>query len=257
MKVATWNVNSLRVRMPQLREWLESRKPDLAALQETKVTDPEFPLVDVESAGYHVVYAGQKTYNGVAILARKAAHDVATEIPAYPCADRRVLAATYGPLRLINLYVPNGSEVGSDKYQFKLAWLEALTAWLRNELTKHRHVVVLGDFNIAPDERDVYDVEVWKDSVLFSPPERAAFQRIFDLGLVDCFRLHTQDAGHYSWWDYRMGAFRRNMGLRIDHILASPELSKLCVACEIDKEPRKQERPSDHAPVIAEFTLTL
>ncbi len=257
MKVATWNVNSLRVRMPQLLAWLEARKPDLIALQETKVTDVEFPAVDIETAGYHVVYAGQKTYNGVAILAHQPAQDIVTEIPGYDCADRRVLAATYGSLRLIDLYVPNGSEVGSEKYQFKLAWLEAVTAWLKQELATHEHVVVVGDFNIAPEERDVYDVAVWKDSVLFSPPERAALQRIFDLGFADCFRLHNQEAGQFSWWDYRMAAFRRNLGLRIDHILASPALSALCTTCEIDKQPRKQERPSDHAPVLAEFSLSL
>lgn len=257
MKIATWNVNSLRVRMPQLREWVAARTPDFVALQETKVIDADFPRDDVEALGYQVVFGGQKTYNGVAILAKRAAHDVVTDIQNYPCPERRILAASYGPLRVIDLYVPNGSEVGSEKYQFKLAWLEGVTAWLKSELERHEHVVVLGDFNIAPDARDVYDADLWKDRVLFSPLERAALQRVFDLGFVDCFRLHTQDAGHYSWWDYRMAAFRRNMGLRIDHILASPALSNTCVACEIDKQPRKQERPSDHAPVIAEFSLAL
>ncbi len=257
MKIATWNVNSLRVRLPQLSEWVGARQPDFLALQETKVVDADFPRAEVEALGYRVIFAGQKTYNGVAILAKHDARDVVTEIPGYVCDERRVLAARYGALRIIDLYVPNGSEVGSEKYQFKLAWLEAVTAWLKVELARHEHVIVLGDFNIAPDERDVHDPEQWKDSVLFNAPVRAAMQRLFDLGFVDCLRLHTQEAGLFSWWDYRMMAFRRKLGLRIDHILASPALSQLCTACEIDKNPRKQERPSDHAPVIAEFSLVL
>jgi exodeoxyribonuclease-3 len=257
LKIATWNVNSLRVRLPQLREWLQAQRPDIVALQETKVTDAEFPRADVEAAGYHVTFAGQKTYNGVAILARRAAADVITDIPDFTTDDRRVLAATYGDVRVINLYVPNGGALGSDKYDFKLRWMDALVRWLDDELHRHAHVVVLGDFNVAPDERDVHDPELWKDSVLFSPPERAALHRLFDLGLCDTFRLHTADGGHYSWWDYRMGAFRRNLGLRIDHVLASPALCKACTACAIDKTPRAWERPSDHAPVAAEFDVDI
>jgi exodeoxyribonuclease-3 len=255
MKIATWNVNSLRVRLPQLVEWLGRQQPDLVGLQETKVTDIDFPHGDIEALGYHVVYAGQKTYNGVAVLSREPAQDIVTEICGFQCDDRRVLAASFGTLRLINLYVPNGSEVGSPKYDFKLRWLDAVANWLKDELQRFERVVVLGDFNIAPDDRDVHDPDAWRDKVLCSGPERAALQRLFDLGLCDTFRRHREDGGYYSWWDYRMAAFRRNLGLRIDHVLASPALCERCTACDIDKEPRKLERPSDHAPVIAEFIL--
>ncbi len=255
LKVATWNVNSLRVRLPQLRDWLAAEQPDVLGLQETKVTDVDFPRADIESLGYAVTFAGQKSYNGVAILSRQAATETLVDIPGFATDERRVLAATFGTLRMINLYVPNGSEVGSDKYDFKLRWLAALASWLKNEVAAHPQVVVVGDFNIAPEARDVHDPEVWKDGVLFNPTVRAAFQALVDAGLCDTFRLHSQEDGQYSWWDYRMAAFRRNLGLRIDHILASPALCKTCTTCRIDKAPRKWERPSDHAPVIAEFNL--
>lgn len=255
LKVATWNVNSLRVRLPQLSVWLAAEQPDLLGLQETKVTDVDFPHADIESLGYTVSFAGQKSYNGVAILSRQPATEVLVDIPGFATDERRVLAATFGSLRMINLYVPNGSEVGSEKYDFKLRWLAALTTWLKNELASHTHVVVVGDFNIAPDERDVHDPEVWKDGVLFNSTVRNAFQGLVDTGLCDTFRLHNQEGGQFSWWDYRMAAFRRNLGLRIDHVLASPALCKTCTACRIDKAPRKLERPSDHTPVIAEFNL--
>ena len=222
-------------------------------MQETKVTDVDFPRADVESLGYSVTFAGQKSYNGVAILSRHAAADVLVDIPGFTTNERRVLAATFGQVRMINLYVPNGSEVGSEKYDFKLRWLAALTAWLKDEVASHERLVVVGDFNIAPDERDVHDPEVWKDGVLFNASVRAAFQVLIDIGLCDTFRLHSQEGGQFSWWDYRMAAFRRNLGLRIDHILASPALYKSCTGCRVDKAPRKLERPSDHAPVIAEF----
>ena len=255
LKVATWNVNSLRVRLPQLLNWLAVEQPDLLGLQETKVTDVDFPRTDLESLGYVVTFAGQKSYNGVALISRQAASDVLVDIPGFTTPERRVLAATIGKVRMINLYVPNGSELSSDKYDFKLRWLDALLGWLKQEISTHEYLVVVGDFNIAPEERDVHDPEVWKDTVLFSAAVRALFQSLVDVGLCDTFRLHSQESGHYSWWDYRMAAFRRNLGLRIDHILASPALYTTCTACRIDKVPRKWERPSDHAPVIAEFDL--
>ncbi|MBI3775570.1 MAG: exodeoxyribonuclease III [Gammaproteobacteria bacterium] len=255
LKVATWNVNSLRVRLPQLRDWLTAEQPDLLGLQETKVTDADFPRADIESLGYAVTFAGQKSYNGVAILSRQPATEILVDIPGFATEERRVLAATFGTVRMINLYVPNGSEVGSEKYDFKLRWLAALTLWLKSELAGHAHAVVVGDFNIAPDERDVHDPEVWKDGVLFNAAVRSAFQGLVDIGLCDTFRLHSQEGGQFSWWDYRMAAFRRNLGLRIDHVLASSHLCKTCTACRIDKAPRKLERPSDHTPVIAEFNL--
>lgn len=255
LKVATWNVNSLRIRLPQLRDWLAVEQPDLVGLQETKVTDADFPRTDIESLGYAVTFAGQKSYNGMAILSRHPAAEVVVDLPGFTTLERRVLAATFGKLRMINLYVPNGSTLGSDKYDFKLRWLDALAGWLKSEIAAYEYVVVVGDFNIAPEERDVHDPEVWKDTVLFSEAVRAAFQSLVEVGLCDTFRLHCQDSGLYSWWDYRMAAFRRNLGLRIDHILASPALSKTCTACRIDKAPRKWERPSDHAPVIAKFDI--
>lgn len=255
LKVATWNVNSLRVRLPQLRDWLAVEQPDLLGLQETKVIDDDFPRADIESLGYTVTFAGQKSYNGMAILSRHSASEVVVDLPGFTTPERRVLAATFGKLRMINVYVPNGSTLGSDKYDFKLRWLEALAGWLKSEIAAYEQVVVVGDFNIAPEERDVHDPEVWKDTVLFSEAVRGAFQSLIEAGLCDTFRLHCQDSGLYSWWDYRMAAFRRNLGLRIDHILASPALSKTCTACRIDKAPRKWERPSDHAPVIAEFDI--
>lgn len=253
MKIATWNVNSLRVRLPQVLQWLESAQPDLLALQETKLTDDQFPETDFAAAGYHAVFAGQKTYNGVAIISRAPVTDIVTDIPGLEDPQRRVLAATCGDVRLIDLYVPNGESVESDKYQYKLDWLEKLHAWLKTELQQHEKLAVVGDFNIAPQDADVHDPEAWRGSVLFSEPERAAFQRLLDLGLCDSFRRFEQPENSFSWWDYRMNAFRRNLGLRIDHILASNALCEACTACAIDKEPRKWERPSDHAPVIAEF----
>ena len=255
LKVATWNVNSLRVRLPQLRDWLALEQPDLLGLQETKVTDVDFPRADIESLGYTVTFAGQKSYNGVAILSRHGAADVLVDIPDFATDERRVLAATFGTVRMINLYVPNGSEVGSDKYAFKIRWLNALASWLKHEVSNHKHVVVVGDFNIAPEERDVHDPVAWRDGVLFNAEVRALFQVLVSIGLCDTFRLHTPEDSHYSWWDYRMAAFRRNLGLRIDHILASPALCAACTTCRIDKAPRKLERPSDHAPVIAQFEI--
>lgn len=255
MKIASWNVNSLKVRLPHLLQWLETARPDLVGLQETKCDDDVFPRADIEAAGYRVIFSGQKTYNGVAILSRTEAapQDVVTELPGMPDPQKRVLAATYGDLRFVDLYVPNGGSVGSDKYAYKLEWLKRLHAWLEAQLAEHAKLVVVGDFNIAPDARDVHDPALWEGQVLFSEPERAALHGLFGLGLVDTFRLFDQEEARFSWWDYRQGAFRRNRGLRIDHVLASAALAADCRSSTIDVEPRRWERPSDHAPVLAEF----
>ena len=255
MKIASWNVNSLKVRLPQVLQWLESEKPDIIGLQETKLTDELFPRGEIEAAGYRVLFSGQKTYNGVALLSREEATDPITDLPGLDDPQRRVLGATVSGVRFLNLYVPNGQEVGSDKYAYKLDWIEKLQAHVRAQLEIHENVVIVGDFNIAPEDRDVYDPAGWADSVLFSPPEREAFRRLLDVGLADAFRLFEQEEKIWSWWDYRMGAFRRDMGLRIDHILVSSALAKSCTACRIDRAPRTWERPSDHAPVVAEFSL--
>lgn len=254
-KIASWNVNSLNVRLPQVLDWLAAESPDILALQETKLVDEKFPRAEIEAAGYRALFAGQKTYNGVALLSRRPGTDPVADIPGLDDPQRRVLAATYGKLRVINLYVPNGENVDSDKYQYKLGWLKKLTDWLRAELAANPRLVVLGDFNIAPEPRDVYDPKAWEGSVLFSEPERAAFRALLEIGLCDSFRLFEQPDRSFSWWDYRMQGFRRNLGLRIDHILASAELCKVCTASRIDKGPRASERPSDHAPVVAEFRL--
>jgi len=238
-------------------DWLRERQPDLLALQETKLTDPDFPTLDIANIGYQAVFSGQKTYNGVAILSRLPAGELVTDLPGMDDPQRRVLGATVGGVRVINLYVPNGQAVGSDKYAYKLAWLEALTGWLRDERARHSQLIVLGDFNIVPEDRDVHDPVAWAGQVLCSAAERAAFQRLLALGLKDTFRLFPQEEGSFSWWDYRAAAFRRNLGLRIDHILASSALAAICTACQVDKAPRHLERPSDHAPVIAEFNLDL
>jgi exodeoxyribonuclease-3 len=255
MKIATWNVNSLNVRLPQVLDWLAGESPDILALQETKVVDGKFPHAEFQAAGYHALCSGQPTYNGVALMARNRGSDVVTDLPGLDDPQRRVLAASYDGLRVINLYVPNGESVSSGKYRYKLDWLEKLAAWLRIELTRYPKLVVLGDFNIAPEPRDVHDPKRWEGSVLYSEPERAAFHALLDAGLRDTFRLFEQPEQSFSWWDYRMQAFKRNLGLRIDHVLASPALCQACTAGRIDKGPRANERPSDHAPVVAEFRL--
>ncbi len=252
MKLATWNVNSLKVRLPHLLEWLTANPVDVVCLQETKQQDADFPQAELLAAGYHSVFSGQKTYNGVAILSREPVSDVQVGIPNFDDEQRRVIAATVQGVRVVCVYVPNGQEVGSDKYQYKLGWLAALNAWLKDELVKHPKLALLGDYNIAPEDRDVYDPAAWQGNVLVSEPERSAFQSLLHLGLRDAFRLFEQAEKSYSWWDYRMMAFRRNMGLRIDHILISAALQ--CDACSIDKAPRKLERPSDHTPVVAEVS---
>jgi len=255
MKIATWNVNSLKVRLPHVLDWLATSQADILCLQETKTIDENFPVNEIEAAGYHVVYSGQKTYNGVAIISKQAATDTITDIAGLDDPQRRILGATIGDVRVLDLYVVNGQEVGSEKYAHKLYWLEQVTRHISEQLQQHERFVVLGDFNIAPEDRDVYDPEAWHERILCSTPEREALQRIVDLGLTDTFRLFEQPEESYSWWDYRAAGFRRNRGLRIDLILASQSLSDNCTACLIDKEPRKLERPSDHTPVIAEFTL--
>ena len=255
MKIATWNVNSLRVRLPQVLDWLAAEQPDILALQETKLRDQDFPADAVRQAGYQATCSGQKTYNGVAVLARGPMLDVVTDLPAFEDPQRRVLGMTYGNLRLLNLYVPNGQAVGSDKYEYKLAWLGKLASYSEQQLREHEHLVVLGDFNIAPEDRDVYAPEEWQGMILCSEPERAGYRRLLDLGLCDTFRRFEEDTGLFSWWDYRAAAFRRNRGLRIDHILASHALCDRCTECRIDKKPRGLERPSDHAPVVATFEL--
>ncbi len=254
LKIATWNVNSLRVRLPHVLEWLASVQPDVLALQELKLPTENFPLEEIRQAGYDAVVNGQKTYNGVAILTRALpAENVVMEIPGLHDPQRRVLAATVGDVRILNLYVPNGESVGSEKYHYKLNWLQHLKTFLRDELAQHKKMVVLGDFNIAPEDIDVHDPAAWEGKVLFSEPERAELQAILQLGFQDCFRLCNPTEKSFSWWDYRLNAFKRNMGLRIDHILASTALAQHCQTCLIDKTPRALERPSDHAPVIATF----
>ncbi len=253
MKIASWNVNSLKVRLPQVLEWLASTQPDVLALQETKTVDENFPREEIEAAGYQVVFSGQKTYNGVAILSKSHAEDVVTDLPGLEDPQRRVLFATVGDVRVMDVYVPNGSEVGSDKYAYKLNWLEHLQQALEAELKTHEKVVLLGDFNIAPDDRDVHDPEAWNEKILCSTPEREALQQLLGAGLCDSFRKFEQEDASFSWWDYRAAGFRRNLGLRIDLILASEALCRRCTASEIDKVPRGWERPSDHAPVIATF----
>lgn len=255
MKIASWNVNSLRVRLPQVLAWVTRYQPDILALQETKVTNEIFPLADIESAGYHAVYSGQKTYNGVAILFKQACQDVVTDLPGLDDPQRRILGVTVGDIRVLNLYVVNGSEVGSEKYRYKLEWLDCVTDYIKGQLHHYPNYIVLGDFNIAPDDRDVHDPERWHERILCSTLERAALNRVLDLGFKDSFRLFEQQPNSFSWWDYRAAGFRRNAGLRIDLVLASDLLSRRCVSSEIDKEPRRWERPSDHAPVMATFEL--
>ncbi len=255
MKIASWNVNSLKVRLPHVLDWLDAAAPDVLCLQETKLTDENFPAAEINAAGYQVVYSGQKTYNGVAIISKQAAHDVIMDLPGLDDPQRRILGATIGGVRVLDLYVVNGQEVGSDKYAHKLEWLGKVTSHIETELREHERLVVLGDFNIAPDDRDVYDPDAWHERILCSTPERTALQKLLDAGLIDTFRLFDQDEGSFSWWDYRQAAFRRNMGLRIDLILASKSLADACSSSIIDREPRRLERPSDHAPVMAEFSL--
>jgi exodeoxyribonuclease-3 len=253
MKIATWNVNSLKVRLPQVLDWLAANRPDALCLQELKLEDKAFPVAELAAAGYHAVFSGQKTYNGVAILSPHPLDEqsVVRNIPGFEDEQKRLIAATVAGVRIVCGYFPNGQAVGSDKFDYKLRWLAALTDWLRAELHTQERLVLAGDFNIAPEAGDAHPD--WKDEIHVSAPERAAFAALTGLGLCDAFRLFEQAERSFSWWDYRMMAFRRNFGLRIDHLLVSPALRGRCLACSIDKTPRRLERPSDHAPVILEL----
>lgn len=254
MRIASWNVNSLKVRLPQLQQWLEQARPDVVALQETKLEDDKFPLAAINEAGYQAVYSGQKTYNGVAVLARQALADPVTDLPGLDDPQRRVLAVTVGDVRVVDVYVVNGQAVGSEKYQYKMAWLDALHRFLDAELQRHPQLVLLGDFNIAPGDLDVHDPAAWHEQILCSTPEREALQRLQALGLHDSYRLHHPDTQSFSWWDYRQAAFRRNLGLRIDLVLVSEALRPRLTDAGIDVEPRRWERPSDHTPVWVELS---
>lgn len=251
MKIATWNVNSLKVRLPQVLQWLQDNPVDVLCLQETKLTDDKFPSAQIEAAGYHVAFSGQKTYNGVAILSKSPLLDVVKNNPRFDDPQQRILAATIDGVRIVCAYVPNGQSVDSDKYGYKLDWLASLRDWLEEEAQAHPQLAVLGDYNIAPEDRDVHDPAAWVGQVLVSDPERTALQGLFDLGLQDAFRLFEQADKSFSWWDYRQLGFRLNKGMRIDHILLSKALANRCSGCVIDRAPRKWEQPSDHAPVIA------
>ena len=249
MKLATWNVNSLAVRLPQLLEWLAAHQPDVMVLQETKLTDDKFPHAEIEAAGYQVQWFGQKTYNGVALLSKAAATDIVRNIPGFADESARVITGTVDGLRIVGGYFPNGQAPGTDKFEYKMQWLRALRDWLREELSAHRELVLLGDFNIAPEDRDVHDPAAWAGQIHCTDEERGHFRQLVALGLVDAFRLFEQPPKSWSWWDYRNLAFRKNQGLRIDIVLVSEVLKERVRECTIDKAPRKNERPSDHAPV--------
>jgi exodeoxyribonuclease-3 len=253
VRLATWNVNSLRIRLPHLLDWLARVQPDVACLQETKTEDASFPAAELRAAGYEAVFCGQKSYNGVAILARTPPLDVQHGIPAFADDPKRVIAATVGNVRVVCIYAPNGQSPESEKYAYKLKWFEALAGWLSEELARRPRLAVLGDFNVAPEDRDVHNPKRWEGKIHVTEPERAAFRRLLQVGFADAFRLFEQPEKEFSWWDYRLMAFQRGWGLRIDEILLSPELARECAACTIDKAPRSLERPSDHAPVIAEL----
>ena len=253
MRIATWNVNSLRVRLPHLLDWLRDAQPDVLCIQETKTEDANFPTADLRAAGYQAAYCGQKAYNGVAILSRTPITDVAYSIPDFADDPKRCIHATVDGIRIVCLYAPNGEAPGTEKYAYKLRWYQALTAWLQAELPRRPRLAVLGDLNIAPEPRDVHDPKRWEGKIHFSEPERAAFRTVVEVGLKDAFRLFEQPEKQFTWWDYRLKAFERGWGLRIDHILLAPALATKCSSCTIDVEPRKRERPSDHAPVIAQL----
>ncbi|OQA34005.1 MAG: Exodeoxyribonuclease III [Betaproteobacteria bacterium ADurb.Bin341] len=251
MKIAAWNVNSLKVRLPHLLEWLAREQPEVVCLQETKLENHLFPSAVLAEAGYRAACSGQKTYNGVALLARQEICDVVCGNPHFEDEQKRLIAGTVGGVRVISAYVPNGQAVDSEKYQYKLKWLRALEVWLGEELAAHPQLALCGDLNIAPEDRDVHDPKAWAGQILVSEPERTAFRRLLDCGMKDSFRLFEQPERSFSWWDYRMLGFQRNQGLRIDHILLSQDLARRCTAAGIDKAPRRLERPSDHAPVWA------
>lgn len=253
MQIATWNVNSLKIRLPHVLDWLQRHPVDVLALQETKLTDDKFPVAELEAIGYAAAFSGQKTYNGVALLTKhaKPATDVVLDIPGFDDDHKRVITATVDGVRIVCVYVPNGQSVDSDKYVYKLAWMKGLRTWLAGELAAHPKLAIMGDWNVAPEDRDVHDPRLWEGQVLFSQPEKDALKAIADLGLVDAFRLFEQPPKQFTWWDYRMLGFQKGRGLRIDHILLSDPLAKACTACTIDRDERKKPQPSDHAPVVA------
>ncbi len=254
LKIATWNVNSLRVRLEQVLDWIKNEQPDLLALQETKIIDADFPVDAIKQLGFNVTYSGQKTYNGVALITRHPVSDPITDVPDFTDPQRRILGVTYEGIRFFNLYVPNGERVDSEKYHYKLNWLQNVKDHLQKELSQNPNCVILGDFNIAPENRDVHDPDMWEGRILCSESERSMLSSILSTGFVDCFRIHSDEKA-FSWWDYRLNSFKRDLGLRIDHIFASGALPQKCTQCYIDKAPRGHERPSDHAPVIAEFNI--
>ena len=254
MKIATWNVNSITARLIHVTRWLESARPDVLCMQETKCTDDKFPAEAFADIGYKSEAYGQPTYNGVAILSRLELTNVRRGFPdGEAAAQARLLAATVGGIQVVNVYIPNGQAVGSDKYWFKLDWMKRLRLFFDSECKTSDAVLLCGDFNVAPDDRDVHDPEFWRGRILFSEDEKDSLNRIKAWGFTDAFRMHHEEAGLFSWWDYRAGAFRRNLGLRIDHVWVSEPLAQRCTDVFIDKEPRRWERPSDHAPVVAEF----
>jgi exodeoxyribonuclease III len=255
MKIASWNVNSLRVRLPHLLDWLRANPVDVIGLQELKLVDEQFPLAEIQALGYHAAVNGQKTYNGVALLSRHPLEDVARDMPGYGDDHKRIIAATVNGVRVVSAYVPNGQSVGSEKYAYKLRWLEAFADYLKGELCRTQQLAVVGDYNVAPTDADVHDPVAWNGGVLCSEPERAAFRALLALGLRDAFTLFARPDQPYTWWDYRSFAFRRNLGLRIDHVLLSPPLADKCSSFHIDTVPRRLERPSDHAPVLVNLNL--
>lgn len=254
-KIASWNVNSIRVRLPQVIAWLASAKPDILALQETKIEDANFPQAELNALGYQVIFSGQKAYNGMAIISKINTEGMYKELPDMEDPQKRVLGCSLEELRFLNLYVPNGEHPTSKKYEYKLNWLQKLNNHLQSEIKQFSKMVIVGDFNIAPHDLDVYDPAKWEGQILCSGPERQAFNQILDLGFVDSYRHLSSETKDFTWWDYRLNAYKRNLGLRIDHILVSKELIKNCTACYVDRVPRGWERPSDHAPIIAEFKL--
>lgn len=259
MKLATWNVNSLKVRLPQVLDWLTANSVDILCLQELKLEHDKFPHQAFYEIGYHAQWAGQKTYNGVAILSRVPMRDVARNIHGFEDVQQRAIALTapavFGDLRIICVYCPNGQALISDKYKYKLRWFEALKVWLNAEIAVYPYLAVIGDYNIAPTDADVHNPEKLMGEIHVSVPERAIFRSLLDLGLTDAFRMFTQPEKSFTWWDYRQLGFRRNVGLRIDHVLLSDALRQYCIACEVDRRPRSHHQPSDHAPVIATLKI--
>ena len=254
-KIATWNVNSLKVRLPHVLTWMEKEKPDVLALQETKSVDENFPVDAIKEAGYQVSFTGQKTYNGVATISKSPIKTISKGLPNFSDEQKRVLVINTKNIIILNIYVPNGSEINSEKYKYKLKWLSKLHPYIKKLQKKNSRLIILGDFNIAPEDRDVHDPKEWEGCVLVSKSERNEFEKLLSNNMIDCFRIFNNENNHFSWWDYRAASFRRNRGVRIDHILASKSMSQSCKACYIDKGPRKLERPSDHTPVIGEFDI--